>query len=637
MMANNLKHCVLLLHDNEEPVKQEAVKVLLKMCNNIIKNPKDSKYRKIFLSNAVVSKKLLPANGAIECLFEAGFIENDDGFLLPLNNSLTGIKELFELLNNLSKPKSVPTSITKQNSTTIDFEEEYHKIGFLTEMMLHFKNVIRFEDKNLQEKVKSIVPIIKFEINAMQKLRNIQKEIKITKVDDDIVIEDLILSELMSWFKNSFFQWVNSPECDKCSGECSYDRSIKSNNPLVSRIEIHRCGSCNYENKFVRYTHPEPLLYTRRGRCGEWALVFTLICRTMGFDARLVHDFTDHVWTEVWSVAHNRWIHADACENVMDSPLMYEKGWGKKLNYIIAYSRDEVQDVTWRYTQNYKDVLNRRTECSEETLIKYIDKLNKKRQNASDYSAVRKNFVIKRRALELADMLTAPPGCKKPCEESINESQYGGRTSGSLAWRLARGEMGGGPSEKTVWNIPTGTKEFELTYFIAGDKYIAKDITNDKILLEKKGWQNGVDHTEGGIFRKEELDWKMVYLARSEKSSNGLIVWSFNVEDSKNMCIEKIHFQATVKTFNNGKVVWKAKGINEMNNEKEYTVSIPNCENVEVKDLKSAIKLSINASLYGGEGDSAWQHAQLFRTSLKENINAPSMVIRISLSKKLKT
>lgn len=35
---------------------------------------------------------------------------------------------------------------------------------------------------------------------------------------------------------------------------------------------------------------------------------------------------------------------------------MYEHGWKRDINYIIAYSRDDVQDVTWRYSSNHNQV-----------------------------------------------------------------------------------------------------------------------------------------------------------------------------------------------------------------------------------------------------------------------------------------
>ena len=123
----------------------------------------------------------------------------------------------------------------------------------------------------------------------------------------------------------------------------------------------------------------------------------------------------------------------------MDRPLMYEKGWGKKLSYVIAYSKDEIQDVTWRYTRDLESVKKRRKLCSEESFAVLISKLNAQRQISAGYSSARKQYIVKRRVLELVDMLPAPPGSKKPNED--NDDNYEGRSSGSLAWRVARGEI----------------------------------------------------------------------------------------------------------------------------------------------------------------------------------------------------
>ena len=67
----------------------------------------------------------------------------------------------------------------------------------------------------------------------------------------------------------------------------------------------------------------------------RFANLFGFFCRAVGFETRYVLDFTDHVWTEVWSRRFGRWIMADSCEGKIDEPCMYEKGWGKKLNAIL--------------------------------------------------------------------------------------------------------------------------------------------------------------------------------------------------------------------------------------------------------------------------------------------------------------
>ena len=66
---------LLQLKRNASEIFDAAVDILLTFANNIIKYPSESKYRRIRVGNEAVTEKLLPASGAIDCLFEMGFEE----------------------------------------------------------------------------------------------------------------------------------------------------------------------------------------------------------------------------------------------------------------------------------------------------------------------------------------------------------------------------------------------------------------------------------------------------------------------------------------------------------------------------------------------------------------------------------
>ena len=150
-----------------------------------------------------------------------------------------------------------------------------------------------------------------------------------------------LLDRLLSWFKHDFFEWIDSPKCETCDVLASSepeggggsggsapseqqrqprykekkDRSAKecvdgSAAPTAleislgcGRVELWRCLGCCSNGallRFPRHNDVPTLLLAERGvrggRCGEFANAFTAVCNGAGLVARLVLDFSDHVW-----------------------------------------------------------------------------------------------------------------------------------------------------------------------------------------------------------------------------------------------------------------------------------------------------------------------------------------------------
>ena len=112
----------------------------------------------------------------------------------------------------------------------------------------------------------------------------------------------------------------------------------------------------------------------------------------------------------------------------------------------------------------------------------------------------------------------------KPQKDFTDEESLG-RQSGSLAWRLARAEAQLETSKEFVIK-PTPSEEdsmiIDISYDICKDVYVRKS-NGDQ---ESKGWASMASEVEN-LFKKEELDWKMVYLARKGKFDRFLHFSSF--------------------------------------------------------------------------------------------------------------
>jgi len=559
------------IKSNNIDVCFQVVSVLLNIINDMLNNAHESKFRKIHLNSDLIQNELLPFAGAMEFLFEIGFI--DDGNSLVLPHTITP-----DVLNRYKQ--ELLKIILKRKTSLITI-----KNNFLKEICSTSLDVLKYENKVLQNKALEYLPFEDIELFSNFNENNI-----------DLFHHNKLMLKLMKWFKESFFNWVDSPICQFCSSFTMF-RGINHNTleTNVKYIEIFECKNCHLNTQFKRYDICEELLTTRNGRCSEWAHCFTLFCRALGWEARLVIDKTDHVWTEVWSVQQKRWIHCDPCETALDKPLLYEKGWGKKLSYVLAYSCEEVQDVTWRYTENINDVLKRRTLCTEKELLHTILSLSEQRQN--NLLLIRHKYLAERRFKECIELLYQP--------KSTDAEKYSGRISGTLDWKLAQNKIQ--KSKKFIWT-PTETeinnKKFELKYYAVLDLYI-----HDNIIVE--GWENGV-YNSSSLIRKEEMDWKMVYLCRKENCKRSTIEWQFDFS-STDLDIQSIKLFYTTTLFNNGEVEWKL-----ISNDVTINLPIKNQKEVIIDKMNGSKIVTLSACLFGGSGESAWQHTQIFRQSMND-------------------
>jgi len=605
-----------------------ASELLLRFAENVLRDESNPKYRSIRLENKIFQEKILPINGAVQCLFGMGFEEDNDRLVLPVSTSLDSLEALRDALLDERESLYVFKSVdcfppVRTNDPLQNFNpviRTRNQRTFYQRLKSSAVHVHVYEDPKMIQYCLSKIPLDRLSKEAKEKSRA-------STVDQ----KDCLLLLLLNWFKSEFFVWMNQPNCDICNaptqGIGNVPPSEEDRRWDAGIVENYICRKCNRTYRFPRYNHPQKLLETKTGRCGEWANCFSACCRAVGFETRHVLDWTDHVWAEVYSEHQKRWLHCDPCENVCDKPLLYEAGWGKKLSYVIAFSKDEVVDVTWRYSQNHKEVLSRRNEVEENWLVSLWMSMSKMLQSKN--TSERNSELEKRRIVELVGFLTA---------KSASDEERIGRQSGSMAWRLIRGEAGidASNSEKneddqcknvfvaTLSELEQG--RMKVAYCAATDRYTRGTESDSAGTVSIQGWANGTARSNG-IFRKVEHDWKMVYLARQQGISHGKVSWKFRIDDSSYF-INQIEIKASSNTFENGKVEWFL----ENDTVKE---EVPTDNYFISTKFKGCKEISLVAHLEGGNGDVAWQHAQLFRQELGEDIDG--LDVSISFDKRCGT
>ncbi|QRV75473.1 transglutaminase-like protein [Ceratobasidium sp. AG-Ba] len=319
-----------------------------------------------------------------------------------------------------------------------------------------------YEDPKLLDLARNEIPIERLKAEAT----------KLQQSDSPLPCEEDALAQvLVEWFKKEYFKWADPIKCPKCSGKTQMTAMVRPTDYELAggagRVELHVCakenGPCDGSYRFPRFNDPAYLMKSRIGRCGEWANLYTLFLRTVGLRARYVWNAEDHVWNEYFSPAAGRWLHTDSCEAARDQPLLYDRGWGKKMSYVIAFSVDGAADVSRGYVQDSAEMFKRRNQAPEDAFAQvgrsgtwsFIARLPTQRcaykqELVKITNARRRNLSHAKKAqLEAEDKLERAwlAASDERAREPEQPKDEPARISGTKEWKEARGEAGTAPSE----------------------------------------------------------------------------------------------------------------------------------------------------------------------------------------------
>ncbi len=71
-----------------------------------------------------------------------------------------------------------------------------------------------YEDLDLKRKALKLIPVERLRQEARAKFDSYKLTPSLDKLPFDF--DDFLLIELLAWFKNEFFSWVNQAECETC-------------------------------------------------------------------------------------------------------------------------------------------------------------------------------------------------------------------------------------------------------------------------------------------------------------------------------------------------------------------------------------------------------------------------------------
>lgn len=107
---------------------------------------------------------------------------------------------------------------------------------------------------------------------------------------------------------------------------------------------------------WYRDKNPSWIFFYKHGNCEEFAILFVKMTKLAGMQSRRIcNPAEDHNWAEVF--IDNSWISIDPSNNRFINPKNYENERGIQMSYIYALENSQVIDITHRYTNVGKLIL----------------------------------------------------------------------------------------------------------------------------------------------------------------------------------------------------------------------------------------------------------------------------------------
>ena len=123
-----------------------------------------------------------------------------------------------------------------------------------------------------------------------------------------------------------------------------------SGNDAIRTLQGWINQNMSFTSNSERPHQPVRIITKRIGRCGEYADLSSALARLALIPCTsILSSSTDHTWNEFWDEG---WVAWEPVNGYIDSPLVYENGWGKVFGTVFEIRSDGLfTPVTDRYSE----------------------------------------------------------------------------------------------------------------------------------------------------------------------------------------------------------------------------------------------------------------------------------------------